>query len=210
LRLQVSTEVEPAVFDESVIAGIGARVLQRVHKGWLSLDLEADRLGELRRQTGVVDTLALVACDDRLDQLPSDLAWRDLASGDCHGLIDFRIEAGLVAGRAVALRQTAVAKAKCFLRSHRTSAMDLTLWVPDAQVPGGRRPVVRHSDGLRDKSVAGMHDWRQGESRTVTMWVGHLPAGVYGVVGGVDGWVRVKTQLLPWVLEAEVHLGGEA
>ncbi len=210
LRLRVSTEVEPGVFDESVLEAIGARVVHRVHKGWLSLELEADRLPDLRHQRGVVDTLTVVACDDHADQLAADLDWRGLASGDCHGLIDFRIEAGVGAAGAVALRQTAIAKTKCFLRSHRTTAMDLVLWVPDARVPGGRRVVARHSDGLRDRSVAGMHDWKADQTQTITMWVGHLPAGDYGVVGGVDGTVRVQTKLLPYVLEARVRLGGTA
>lgn len=207
LRLRVSTEVEPAVFDEAELASVGGRILQRVHKGWLSLDLEPERLGQLTGLRGVLDTLLVVACDDRLDLLPAGLEWRELAVGDCHGLVDFRIEQGVAGGRVVALRQTATAKAKVFLRSHRTEAMDLTLWMADGTVPGGRRVVVRHSDGLRDHSVGGMHDWKPGDVWTITMWVGHLPAGTYGLLGGVDGLVRVKTKLEPWTLAAEVRLG---
>ena len=208
MRLQVSTEVEPAVFDAAVIPALGARIVHRVHIGWLSLDLEADRLEDLRTQRGVTGTLAVVACDDRLDQLPEATQWHPLAEGDCHALLAFRIEAGSADGRVVALRQSAEVQEKCFVRSHKTAAMDLTLSVPDPAAQDGQRVVVRHSDGLRDGSAAGMHDWKAGESHSIVMWVGHLPAGDYAVTGGVDGWVRVKTKLVPWTLPAKVRLGG--
>ncbi len=202
MHLRVSTEVQPAVFKEEELSVVDARVLQWVHKGWLSVEVDAERLADLRGLRGVENTLTVTACDDRLDQLPADLQWQEVASGDCHGLIDFRIEGGRTSsGRMVAVRQTAVARGKCFLRSHRTQAMDMALYA----LPG-RSLVARHSTGLRDGSVAGMHDWKQEETHTITMWVGHVPPGAYAVVGGVDGWVRVKTKLLPWHLEANLNL----
>lgn len=204
LRLRVSTELEPAVFDEAVLPALGARIVHRVHIGWITLEMDPDLVPELRLQPGVQEALIVTACDDRLDQLPRDLQWRELVAADCHGLLDWRLEAGLAGHRVVALRQTAHAKETCFLRSHRTDAMDL---VVSGDGPSSSGVAVRHSDGVRDRTLAGMHNWKQGAEHAVTMWVGHLPAGPYRVQGGVDGWIRVKGRPTPWTLETTVRLG---
>ncbi len=200
MRLRVSTEVEPTAFDEAALATVDARVLQRVHIGWLTVDVPAARLGELRHLRGVVDTLAVAACDDRLDQLPADTVWRPLAEGDAHALAAFALEAGSSGGRVVALRLTARVQQSCFLRAHRTSGLDITVSGADG------RPVSRHSTGLRDRSVAGAHEWKAGETHAITLWVGHLPAGRYAVTAGVDGWLRVAGRPTPFALAAEVTL----
>ena len=208
MRLVVSTEVEPAVFDEAELAEVGARVIRHVHMGWFSADCEADRVGDLRRLKGVLSTLVIQACDERLDQLPEDLRWKPLGEADCHGLLGFRLEAGTVHGRTVALRLRADVRQACFVRSHLTSGMDIVLSRADPGAPGGRRVAARHSEGLRDRTGNGMQNWKEGENRQITMWVGHLPAGRYTVEAGlVDGWIRVGGPLVPFTFEAEVELG---
>ncbi len=208
----VGTEVEPAVFDEGELAEIGARVVHHVHKGWFSAECDAGRLNDLRRLKGVLATLVINACDERLEQLPPKLGWSPLAEADCHERIAFRLEAGVSGGRTVALRLRAEVREACFVRSHLTSGMDIVLDRPDPAAPGGRRVTARHSDGLRDRTDAGMHNWKVGENRQITMWVGHLPAGRYTVETGlVGGWVRVGAKLVPFTFGAEVSLGpGEA
>ena len=208
MRLIVSTEVEPAVFDEGELAEIGARVIHHVHKGWFSAECDAERVRDVRRCKGVLSTLIVSACDDRMDQLPAGTKWGALAEADCHALVGFQLEAGTAGGRTVAIRLRAQVRQNCFVRSHRTSGMDIVLYRPDPGVPGGRRVIARHSDGLRDRTDAGMHNWKAGDSRQIAMWVGHLPAGAYMVEAGlVDGWIRVGGPLLPFTFSAEVGLG---
>ena len=201
MRLRVSTEVEPTAFDEGALTTVDARVLQRVNIGWLTVDVPAARLGDLRHLRGVVDTLAVAACDDRLDQLPADTTWRPMADGDAHGLATFALEAGSSGGQVVAVRLTARVHQACFLRSHRTSGLDITLRDPSG------RTVLRHSSGLRDRSVAGVHEWKAGDTHAITLWVGHLPPGRYAVTAGVDGWLRVAGRPTPFALQAEATLG---
>jgi hypothetical protein len=208
VRLRVSTEVEPAVFAEASLRALGARVVRHVHKGWFTAEVDSDRLEELRRLPGVLETHVVPSCDDRLDQLPPDLTWRVLAEHDCHGLVGFRLEAGEAGGRVLALRLVASVHQTCFLRAHRTAAMDIAVCRPDPAVPGGLRVLQRHSDGLRDQSVAGMHDWKAGETRQITMWVGHLPPGEAVVEAGLlDGWIRVRGRPVPCTFRAAVRLG---
>jgi hypothetical protein len=210
LRLRVSTEVEPAVFDEAELGRLEAHVVHRVHKGWISVEIDPGRLEELRRARGVRDTLAVVACEDRLDQLPPDTAWSTLATADAHGLVDFTLEAGASGGRVVVLRLTAVARETCLVRSHLTDAIDIAVYRAGTDArPGGPRPLARHSDGLRDRSAAGSHDWKAGTTCTIAMWVGHLSPGECAAEAGfLDGLIRVKTKLLPFTFRAPFRLGG--
>ncbi len=201
MRLRVSAEVEPTVFDEGALAAVDGRVLQRVHIGWLAVDVPAEHLAQLRRLPGVVETLVVAACDDRLEQLPADTTWKPLAEGDAHGLATFRLEAGSSGGRTMALRLAAQVHQTCFVRAHRTSGMDITLRDASGQ------PVLRHSTGLRDRSVSGAHEWKADESHAITMWIAHLPPGRYGVTAGVDGWLRVEGRPTPFELRAEATVG---
>jgi len=208
VQLRVSTEVEPAVFDEAALQGVGARVLRHVHTGWLTVQLDPARLPELRRLRGVLDTLAVTACEDRLGELPPDTQWRVLGEGDAHGLLACSLEAGASGGRTVVLRLTATARQMCFVRSHRTSGLDLAVWRTDPAARGGRRLLARHADGLRDRSKAGMHDWASGRSTEIAMWVAHLPPGGAVVEAGLgQGAIRVQGRLLPFAFTAPLTLG---
>ena len=203
VELRVSTEVEPGVFDEAGLQEVGARVLRHVQPGWISVGIDANRVEDLHRVPGVLDTMTVVACEDRLDQLPAGAAWEPLGQGEC-GDLALTLEAARQDGAVVALRLTAEAREILFIRSHQTDAVDIALSRPDRSAPEGRRVVVAHSDGLRDWSGAGMHNWKAGERHQIVMWVGHLPAGDYHVRAGVlEGWVRVKGRPTPCVLEAE-------
>lgn len=208
MRLIVSTEVEPAVFDEAELAQVGARVVHHVHKGWFSAECDGERIGDLRRLKGVVSTLVVTACDERTDQIPPGAHWDPLAEADAHGLIGFRLEACGADHRTVALRLRAEVRQSCFVRSHHTSGMDIVLHRTQPGAPRDGQVAARHSDGLRDRTDAGMHNWKVGESRQITMWVGHLPAGPYTVHAGlVDGWIRVAGALVPFTFPAQVSLG---
>ena len=208
MQLLVSTEVEPGVFDEAVLEDVGGHVSHRVHLGWLTVECEADRVGDLGRQRGVVATLPLPACDDRLDQLPPGLAWAPLADADAAKLVAFRLETGRIAGRIQVLRLTATALQPCFVRCHRTAAIDMAVVRRSATAPGGRVVLARHSDGLRDESAAGMHDWPAGTVRSIVMWVGHLPPGEAVVESGFPGgWIRVAGRPVPFAFTSPLILG---
>ena len=205
MKLRVSMEVDPGVFDESELGRVGAFVAQRHHIGWLSLRVDADRLADLRGLPGVVDVSAVLACDEELVDLSPAPEWSELAAAACGELLRARLEAGRWQGRVALLRQTLEARQKCFARSHRTDAQDIVVLARGAG--GSERVVCRRSDGLRDLSVAGMHDMEAGETHVAAMWVGHLPAGPYRVRAGIDGWVRVKGRPTPFSYEADVALG---
>ena len=204
MELRVSTEVEPAVFDEAQLEGAGARVVRHVQPAWMSVVVDSARLPELAGIRGVLDVLPVVACEDRLDQLPEGTAWEVVAEGGEPKLLDLRLEAARHNGVVVALRLTATAQDICFVRSHRTDAVDIEVWRDD-------RRVVAHSDGLRDRSTAGMHNWTKGESRQIAMWVGHLPTGQAHVRAGVvGGWLRVAGKPKACLLEADMGgVGGD-
>jgi hypothetical protein len=202
MELQVSVEVDPGVFDEGRLREVPARVLQYHHKGWFSALADPARLHALRALPGVLSAEPVLACEDRLASVEPPPEWETIAADTCDAVLRGTLEAGRSAGRVVLLRQTLEATDKCFLRSHRTHAQDVAVYAA-----GAPRPVCRYSDGLRDRSQAGMHDWKAGEVHSVAMWVGHLPPGTYRVRGGVDGWVRVRGRPTPFVLEGEVRLG---
>ena len=205
MRLRVNVEIEPAVFEEGALAGVGAEIVRRANIAWFTVEAEAGRLDALRALPGVISTLALPSCDDRLHELPADLAWEAIGAGDAHGLVAMRLEAGRSAGRVVALRLGAEVRALCFVRCHRTAGMDLAVYRPGA---GARRPLARHSDGLRDQSRAGMHDWPAGTRRVLCMWVGHLPPGpAEAEAGFADGWIRVQGRPEPFSFTAPFQLG---
>ncbi len=211
MELRVGTEVEPAVFDEGQLEGAGARVVRHVQPAWISVAIDSARLQELARLRGVLDIQPIVACEDRLDQLPEGTNWEKVAEGGQKDLLDLELEAARHGGAVVALRLTAVARDVCFVRAHRTGAVDIELWREDAHAPGGRQRIAAHSDGLRDRSNAGMHNWTAGERRQIAMWVGHLPRDRYQVRAGVvDGWLRVAGRPQPCVLELELtDVGGD-
>ncbi len=211
MELRVSTEVEPAVFDEAQLEGVGARVVRHVQPAWISVAIDSARLPELARVRGVLDILPVLACEDRLDQLPEGTVWEKVAEGGQKDLLGLELEVARHGGAVVALRLTAVAHAICFVRAHRTDGVDIELWQDDPQVAGGRRRIVAHSDGLRDRSTAGMHNWTADERRQIAMWVGHLPKGRYRVRAGVvDGWLRVAGRPQACVLELDLSdVGGD-
>ncbi len=208
MELRVSTEVEPAVFEEAALADVGARVVHHVHTGWVSVEVDAARLEELRHCRGVVAILPVPSCDDRLDRLPGDLTWEALAEGNAFDQVAMRLEVGRVGGRAAALRLSAEALQLCFVRCHRTTGLDMVVSRPDLRAAGGRAVLARHSDGLRDHSRAGMHDWPAGTKRSIVMWVGHLPPGPASVEAGfTGGWIRVQGRPRPFTFTAELALG---
>lgn len=205
LQLQVSLEVDPTVFQEDGLRQAGATLVRRHHKGWLSVRVPADRLQDLRALPGVESAAPVLACEDRLGELQPPPEWRTLAQAACDGVLQARLEVGQVGGRPVLLRQTLETTDRCFVRSHRTAAQDIAVLARAAD--GATRVLCRHSDGLRDLSVRGMHDWKAGETHAAAMWVGHLPPGEYAVRAGVDGWVRVKGRPVPFVYESALRLG---
>lgn len=211
MELRVSTEVEPALFDEAQLEGVGAHVVRHVQPAWISVAVDSAHVAELARIRGVLDILPVLACEDRLDQLPAGTTWEPLAKGGEAGLLELVLEAARHGDAVVALRLTATALDVCFLRAHRTDGVDIELGQPDPGAPGGWRHVAAHSDGLRDRSNAGMHNWTRGERRQIAMWVGLLPRGAYHVRAGiVDGWLRVAGRPRPCVLECDLtDVGGE-
>lgn len=208
MRLQVGLDVDPGVFDAHSLPGVGAEIIQYHHMGWLSVHVDAERMEELTALPGVESFAPVLSCADQLDTLVPSPEWTELVAAEFEGLLRGRLEAGRSGGRVCVLRQTIEVEAKCFVRSHRTDGQDIVVGTRDAA--GGWRPVCRQSDGLRDRSLAGMHDWLPGQSRVVAMWVGHLPAGEYIVRGGIDGLVRVTSHLVPFLYESPLVLGSPA
>jgi hypothetical protein len=208
VELRVSLEVDPGVFDAEELSAIGARIVQYHHMGWLSLRVDPDRLEALRRLPGVQDASPVWACEEELADLAPAPEWSELARAECADLLAARLELGRWNGRTAFLRQTLEVRQKCFVRSHRTDAQDIVVLAQDAR--GGERVVCRHSDGLRDRSAAGMHDLEQGDTLTAAMWIGHLAPGAYRVQAGIDGWVRVRTRPTPFTYAAEFTVPGAA
>jgi hypothetical protein len=205
--LRASVEVDPGLFREESLAEVGAAVIQRHHIGWFSVRVDPDALEALRRLPGVESVFPVLACEDRLDELAPPPEWRELAAAECGELLAARLEVGTWRGRIAFLRQTIEVRADAFLRSHRTDAQDIV--VRRGRGPGA--PVVcRHSDGLRDRSIAGMHHWKAGERHVAAMWIGHLPPGAYEVEAGVDGWVRVRARPMPFAYRAALDVPGPA
>ncbi len=208
MDLRVGVEIEPAVFREEDLAQAGAEIMAHVQMGYVRVRADAARLPDLLGLRGVVSLVPVVACEDRLEHLPRDAVWTPLLSGGCQDMLSLDVDAARFAGGTAILRLTARVQALTFVRSHRTAALDLELWAPEA--PGRWRRVLAHSDGLRDQSLAGQHEWKPGEEHVVAMWVGHLERGAYRLRAGVlsGGWIRVKGRPQPCLLEGEVRLEG--